>query len=254
MKKLAKLVIFTLGLVVLYSCTKPIDAIDNLKKSCLYDSKQDYFKKWSNTFTEIDTYNQAGTSIVSKSFIYPIGYFQLSSNSTYNVVSDGVPLSGTWDVNDSCKLVLDAGTQLERKFNVMLLSKDSLTLSRKDNGIMYIQHYVSFNCPEVPLLEAQWDNTTIVTESFNSTGVTGSSIDYPVGYFRLNADYTYNRVSDNVPLDGVWQINDACQLVLDKGTPIERTFDIQKLTPDSLIIWRKDISQGFNYLQKYKKH
>lgn len=253
MKKNTNLIISALGLLFFYSCSKPADSIDNLKKSCLYNSKVDYFKKWSNTFTEIDVYNTGGT-IDSKTFIYPVGYFQLSSNSTYSVLSNGVPLAGVWDVTDSCKLLLDKGTSLERQFDVLKLSPDSLTLHRKNNNTVYIQHYVAFSCPETEKLLYRWDNTVIESQYFDNTGVTSTGVQYPDGYFTLNADHTYNRLSNSVSLDGVWEINDACQLVLDKSTPLERSFEVEKVTADSLVIWRKDVTLGVNYLQRYKKH
>ncbi|SHN17824.1 hypothetical protein [Mucilaginibacter sp. OK098] len=252
-RKITNLIIFALALSTLYSCQKQADAIDHLKKSCLYDVKMDYFKKWSNTFTEIDTYNSTG-AIASKSFIYPVGYFQLSANSTYNVLSNSVPLTGVWDITDSCKLLLDKGTPLERQFDVLKLSTDSLTLHRKDNNIVYTQHYVSFRCPETAKLLFRWDNTVIESEYFNSSGVYSTSVQYPDGFFTLNADNTYNRISNGVSLNGVWEINDACQLVLDKSTSNERSFEVQKVTADSLVIWRKDVPNGVNYLQRYKKH
>ena len=253
MRKITTLIMFIVALGTLYSCQKRTDAIDHLKKSCLYNAKTDYFKKWSNTFTEIDTYNSAG-AIDSKSFIYPIGYFQLNTNSTYNVLSNGVPLTGVWDVTDSCKLLLDKGTPLQRQFDVLKLSNDSLTLRRKDNNIVYTQHYVSFSCPETAKLLFRWDNTVIESEYFNSLGVYSTDVQYPDGFFTLNSNKTYNRISDGVSLDGTWEINDACQLVLDKTTPLERSFEIQKVTADSLVIWRKDVANGVNYLQRYKKH
>ena len=253
-KTLPYLIVIFFGLSILYSCQKTPDAIQALKKSCLYNNKIDYFKKWSNTFTEVDTYTSAG-AIQNKSFIYPYGYFQLSSNSTYNVLSDNVPLAGTWTVTDSCKLELDPGTSLDRKFDVLELSNDSLTLRQKIGTTVYTQHYVAFACPDITRIENQWDNTDIVEQAYNSTSILSTSYVYPVGYFKLNSDLTYNVLSDGVPLNGTWQLDpNGCQLVLDKNTSIQRAFDIQLLTPDSLTIWRKDTIARMNYLQHYKKH
>jgi hypothetical protein len=241
------------AITALSSCVKDQTAIDDLKKSCLYDDKVDYFKRWANTFTEIDTYNAAG-AIESRAFIHPIGYFQLNSNSTYNVLSDNVPLSGAWDITDSCQLVLDPKAPLERKFDVLKLTNDSLTLRRKAGNKLYTQHYVAYKCPTLAQLQKRWDNTYINVENYDATGVTGSYTIYPIGFFQLNADASYNRVSDGVSLDGIWSITDGCQLMLDKGTSLERSFEIQRVTTDSLTIWRKDQATQTNYLQNYVKH
>jgi len=249
------LLILIIGSIAITSCNKTPDAVEKLKQSCLYDSKTDYFKKWANTFTEIDVTDSSGT-VKQRSYIYPLGYFQLNSNSTYSVLSDNIPLSGNWTVTDSCQLELDAGTLLDRKFNVLLLTKDSLTLKRKaSRGLTYIQHYGAYQCPDVAQLEKQWDNTYILEQNYNSTSLFNSYYVYPVGYFTLNSDFTYNRLSDGVPLDGSWVLDpNGCKLILDKGTSLERGFDIQKITPDSLVIWRKDTVAMMNYQQHYIKH
>jgi len=237
-----------------YSCNKTPDAVEKLKQSCLYDVKMDYFKKWANTFTEIDVTGGEG-SVQSRSYIYPLGYFQLSSNSTYNVLSDNVPLSGTWTVTDSCQLELDAGTSLDRKFDVLLLTTDSLTLRRKTPGLTYIQHYSAYQCPSVSQLVAEWDNTYILEQNYNSTSVYNTQYVYPTGYFTLNSDFSYNVLSDGVPLNGQWELDpNGCKLVLDKNTNLQRAFDIQKITADSLVIWRKDTVAQMNYQQHYIKH
>ena len=207
-------------IVVLFtvqSCSKTKSAIEKLKKSCLYNSKIDYFKKWANTYTEIDQLSATGT-VQSKSIIYPLGYFQLNSNSTYNVLSDNVPQNGAWDVTDSCQLVLDPKTELERKFDVVLLRNDSLIIQRKSGTIMYIQHYIADKCPSLTLLEQQWDNTYTSEQSYNSTSVFNTVLIYPVGFFKLNSDFSYNVLSDGVPENGPWELDPVgCKLVLDKG-------------------------------------
>jgi hypothetical protein len=251
------LIILFTGITILasiVSCNKTPDAVEKLKQSCLYDSKTDYFKKWANTFTEIDVTNSAGV-VQSKSYIYPLGYFQLNSSSTYNVLSDNYPLSGNWTITDSCQLELDAGTALDRKFDVLLLTADSLTLKRTATGFTYIQHYAAYQCPDVTQLEKQWDNAYILEQNYNSTIVYNPIYGTPTGYFILNSDYSYDVLSDGVPLNGQWTLDpNGCKLVLDKGTNLERGFDIQKITADSLVIWRKDTVAQMNYQQHYIKH
>lgn len=241
-------------LCIFYSCNKQPDAVAALKKSCLYNNKIDYFKRWANTFTEIDIYSTSGT-IQKQSFIYPYGYFQLNSDASYNVLSDNVPFGGLWTVSDSCQLVLDPGKTYQRNFDVLKLSNDSLTLRRKTGDTVYTQHYIAFTCPDVTKLEYQWNNTSIVEQSYTATSVSSPVYIYPYGYFKLNSDLSYNVLSDGVPLNGTWQIDpNGCKLVLDKNTSLERAFDIQQLTADSLTIWRKDTIQKVNYLQHYKKN
>jgi len=235
------------------SCVKSIDAVEDLKKSCLYDDKTDYFKKWASVFTEVDTYNTAGT-VFNRSYLYPLGYFQLSEKSTYYVLSNGKPFGGNWDVSDSCELVLDPGDFIEKRYKVVKLTADSLTLTRKENNIVYTQHYAAYKCPDESKLANRWDNVSILEEYYTPNGALYPSINFPDGYLKLNLNGTYNRPSNGVNLDGKWQINQKCRLELDKGTSIERAFDIQKLTADSLIIWRKDSVNSVNYLQKYVKH
>jgi hypothetical protein len=126
-------------LSVFYSCS----SVSKLKSSCLYNNKTSYLKKWSNAFIEIDIYNTAGTVLQDHSIIYPYGYFQLNNNASYQVLSDNVPHNGTWAVSDSCQLILDSGTSIQRSFDVLKLSNDSLTIRRKDGNMVYIQHYAA---------------------------------------------------------------------------------------------------------------
>lgn len=254
MKKLLAVLLFISGAIFVSSCTKSVDAIETLKKSCLYNDKIDYFKRWSNTFTKIDTYT-AGGQIQQSDEIYPIGYFKLNSDMTYNVFSDGVPQVGTWDLNSNCQLVLDSNKSNQRNFDVVSLTPDSLTIRRKSGNTVYTQHYRTFTCPNFAGLEAQWDNTVTYYEHYLDDRITYTEADNPLGYFRLNTDMTYNVLSNGVPQDGPWNIDpQSCKLVLDNGMPSQRAFDIQKLTTDSLAIWRKDTVKKINYLQYYIKH
>ncbi|WP_259068414.1 hypothetical protein HDF24_09315 [Mucilaginibacter sp. X4EP1] len=242
-----------ISLSLFNSCNKEPAAVAKLKASCLYNNKVNYFQKWSNTFTEIDIYTTSG-AIQSQSFIYPYGYFQLNSDASYNVLSDNVPLKGTWTVSDSCQLILDPGTKIQRSFDVLKLSNDSLTIRRKAGDTVYTQHYIAYACPTAAQLEYQWNNVFTVEQNYNASTIFNTSYIYPVGYFKLNSDFSYNVVSDGVPLNGTWTIDTGCKLVLDKNTSLQRSFDIQQLTADSLTIWRKDTVNQINYLQHYKKN
>jgi len=243
------------SVVMLASCQKDLPSIEKLKKSCLYNDKIDYFKKWANTYTEIKICG-CTSSIAKNSVIDPIGYFQLNSDGSYNVYSDGVPLSGKWTVTPDCKLMLDSNTVRQRAFDVVSLNSDSIVLKRKSGDTTFIQHYLSYHCPSESQLEYRWDNTTTVIQNYDIASViTGSQTIYPDGYFTLNPDKTYNVLSNGVPLDGQWLLDqNSCKLVLDKGMPLERAFDIQQITTDSLTIWRKDTLQKVNYLQHYIKY
>jgi hypothetical protein len=253
MKKIFPLLMLAiLVITATSSCLKTTDAIENLKKSCLYDAKKDYFNKWANVYTTIQTSDTVG--VITQNTIFPVGYFQLSADGTYSRMSNNVPLSGKWDVTDSCKLVLDPGNNLKREFEVVKLTADSLTLRRKEGKKVYIQHYAAFHCFDLTQIIHRWDNTVIEQQTYNGENVYPSYTIYPNGNFTLNSDYTYTRLSNNDYLEGKWLVNSNCQLVLDKGTNLERSFDIQKLTADSLIIWRKDTLAHANYLQKYIKH
>ncbi|MEO6979324.1 MAG: hypothetical protein ABI113_13125, partial [Mucilaginibacter sp.] len=111
------------------------------------------------------------------------------------------------------------------------------------------------SCTKDATIEYRWDNVSIETQTLNSSGtVTGSSFQYPAGYILLNPDHTYNRPSNGVTLNGGWEINSNCELALDKTTSDARTFAIDKVTVDSLVISRKDVSLSVKYVQRYKKH
>jgi len=75
--------------------------------------------------------------------IYPTGIFKLNSDSTYNVMSDDVPLNGKWMVNSDCSITLDQNSSNKRTFAIVKLTQDSLVISRKDESTLtiYTQHY-----------------------------------------------------------------------------------------------------------------
>ena len=245
------LTVAILALTAIASCVKPPEAIDNLKNSCLYDDKTDYFKKWANSFTEVITTDENGA--VHSKTIYPLGYFWINSDGTYRTLSNFAPKTGKWDVTDSCKFVLDPGRFNKREFDVVKLTADSLVLSRKQGKTVYIQHYAAFNCFDISKIITTWDNTETEIQYYNDTTYYSNSI-FPVGYFKLEANTNYSRLSNGNYLDGKWSVDGECHLVLDKGKDLERAFEVQKLTTDSLVIWRKDTVAHANYLQKYVKH
>jgi len=224
--------------------------------SCSY---QPYMvKKWVNTYIQQDNYSSDGATVVSSNLIYPIGFFELNSDSTYRVVSNNVPLNGKWSMNiDKCDLTLDAGTSLARTFEIVKASADSLIIRRKAGNVAYIQHYKAYNCPTLAQLEQQWDNIDIRTDYVTNGTLSGSNYIYPTGYFKLNANLSYNVLSSGATLDGSWLLLDqshGCPLVLDQATSLERSFDIIKITSDSLTIYREDIINQSAYTQRYKKH
>ncbi|MDB5146689.1 MAG: hypothetical protein JWQ57_709 [Mucilaginibacter sp.] len=215
-------------------------------------------KKWINAYTEEDTYSSDGSTVTGTTTIHPIGFFELNSDSTYRVVSNNVPLNGKWKANSSfCELTLDTGTSRQRTFEIVKANDDSLVIRRKEGNVAYIQHYAAYKCPTLAQLEQTWDNIDIRIDYVTNGSFSGSSYVYPIGYFRLNANATYNVDSNGVPLDGSWQLLDqshGCPLVLDAGTSIQRSFDVTQITGDSLTIYREDLSNGAAYIQRYKKH
>lgn len=240
-----------------YSCKR----VDNVTPpKCTYTASEKlalFSQKWLNTYTQVDTYNAAGTSKTT-SLIYPIGYFQLNGTQTYNVLSDNVPFDGTWTINSNCQLVLDSNNvSLKRAFDVVTLTKDSLTIRRKQNNIVYTQHYKTFYCPSSASLQYQWDNGLIRTDYFVGTSTAIAATDFTSfpGYFKMNANATYNVVSGSDTRSGQWTLNQAgCKLILDQNTANERSFEIITASTDSLIIWRRDATINGAYTQHYKKH
>lgn len=231
-------------------------AIKITPPTCVRVSSIEY--QWNNTYTEIATYH-GKDSITSKSIIYPIGYFKINTNNTYNILSNGVPNNGKWLINSqNCQLTLDKGTASERSFVISTVTVDSLTITRKDtvNKIIYTQHYIKNipppTCVSLKSIEYQWNNTYTIIQYNNGR----TNTIYPVGYFKLNTNNTYNVFSNGVPNNGKWLINSAnCQLTLDKGTTSERLFSIDAVTTDSLTISRKDTINKVTYKQHYvKKH
>lgn len=257
MKILSYFIVFGCILAV-YSC-RPVDENEPSTPKCTFTSADKVTmlnQKWMNTFTQIDTYNTAGTSKTT-STIYPVGYFALTSNKKYDIISDNVPLNGNWEININCQLVLDSATTLQRNFDVIALSADSLTIRRKQDNVVYTQHYRIFTCPSAVALQNTWDNAVFRTDYYLNDGKTISRSDYATtpGYFKMNADASYNVVSGSDTRSGKWFINSVgCKLVLDQNTSIERSFNVFKITTDSLVIFRNDATINGALTQHYKKH
>jgi len=112
------------------------------------------------------------------------------------------------------------------------------------------------SCFNTTQLEKRWNNAYTISQYYNSTNnITNTQIDSPKGYFTLNTNGSYNVLSNNIPLDGIWQINEAnCNLVLDINTSIQRSFSVIKLTNDSLVISTKDSANMVIRTQHYVKN
>jgi hypothetical protein len=261
MKKKFVLYFLLLLSVFAYSCKKELQAT----KICLHDSSVDYLKRWAIVLTETDERDVNG-AILKKTIIYPNGYFQINSDFTYNLYSDGAPVNGKWNINANCQFVLNPNTVSEHKYSVMQLSADSLTIAESTGSTTITQHYASFNCPSLASLEFRWDNAYTLQASYQIDTLSKSQYIYAVGYFKLNADASYNVFVGTTPsagsnvtaapvINGTWGISQpGCLLILDKNKPNERSYDVERLTTDSLIIWRKDTVIKMNYLQHYSKH
>jgi hypothetical protein len=118
------------------------------KTDCPYTSPKSLDKltqRWINTVTEIhDTQSGSDRSLYND---HPIGYFQLNNNKTYDRTSNGVPLKGNWDINDNCQLMLDYKTRIQRSFDIVKLTPDTLIIRRRDENLVYVQHYKAIHNP-----------------------------------------------------------------------------------------------------------
>lgn len=82
------------------------------------------------------------------------------------------------------------------------------------------------------------------------------------GFFRLNPDASYNVVFNSLipgappppPVNGTWGVaQPGCLVVLDKNKTNERSFEVQKVNADSLVIWRKDTVNHLNLSRHYSR-
>lgn len=251
--------LFLMAGMLASSCKKEIKD----SEICLHDSSVNYFKRWAAVLTVTEAYNNNG-DLIKRTIVHPNGYFQINSDFTYSLYSDAAPVNGKWSINANCQFVLNANTFKERKFSVIKLSADSLTIRQTENNITTTQHYASFTCPELSSLQFRWDNAFTVQASYSINADTVYGVQYlrPAGYFKLNPDASYNVFVGTVnsapfpaPTNGTWGIaQPGCLLILDKNKPGERSYEVQKLTADSLVIWRKDTIAKVNFLNHYSKH
>jgi hypothetical protein len=256
-----KLILYFLIATSLYigACKK----IEKETQICLHDSSIDYMKRWAIVSTQIQALSDSG-EVKKDVTIYPNGYFQINSDFTYNLYSDDAPVNGKWNINKNCQFVLNPNTEAERRFSVDKLSADSLVISEYANRTLTTQHYAAFTCPSFASIEYRWDNVFTLQTSYNTSTVSAPQLVKTSGYFKLNADASYNvfnasGINGSAPsqqvVNGTWGIaQPGCLLVLDKNKPNEISYDVQKLTTDSLVIWRKDTIAKKNFLQHYSKH
>ena len=117
---------------------RPVNKADN---DCPYSRPENLdmlSQRWINTFTEIYS-NYSGRTRIS--YLQPVGYFQMNSDNSYSRYSNGDFLKGNWHISNNCQLVLDAGTQIQRKFDIIKLQADSLVIRRQGDSEVYTQHY-----------------------------------------------------------------------------------------------------------------
>ncbi|MCC8425272.1 hypothetical protein [Mucilaginibacter sp. UR6-11] len=239
------------------SCKKEVRS----SQICLHESSIDYLKRWAVEATETDVRDADG-KLISHHITHPSGYFQINGDFTYNLFSDDAPVNGKWNINRDCEFVLNPTTAKERRFSVIRLSDDSLTLKQTVGHTTILQRYTAFKCPTLASLQFRWDNVFTLEAPYGPDTVFKAIYLKQPGYFKLNPDASYNLVMGPVngmppppPLNGTWGIaQPGCLIVLDKRKVNERYFEVQKLTKDSLVIWRKDTIAKINYLQHYMKH
>ena len=257
MKKSPYLFFVLLAAVLLASCKK----IEQKTEICLHDSSIDYMKRWDVEKIVTDLYD-ANDKLISHKSAYPNGYFQINSDFTYNLFSDDAPVNGKWNINKNCEFVLNPATAKERRFAVIKLSDDSLVLQQNVGHTVIIQRYGAFKCPTLASLQFRWDNAFTLQAPYGPDTVFKAIYLRQPGYFKLNVDASYNLVMGGTsnmppppPVNGTWGLTQpGCLVVLDKNKPNEKSFEVQKLTADSLVIWRKDTVAKLNLLQHFSKH
>lgn len=258
MKRYSLIWCFLLCAIYFTACRKDERTTD----ICLHDSSINYMKRWSIRSYETDVVDANG-NLLSRYFVYPNGYFQVNSDFSYNLYSDDAPFNGKWSINKSCEFVLNANTFRERRFTVVQLSDDSLTIVQKSGRTTVIQKYAAFKCPSFPSLIARWDMAFTLQRPYGIDTVYKSEYVKQSGYFRLNPDASYNVVFNALapgtqpapPINGTWGIaQPGCLVVLDKNKTNERSFEVQKVNADSLVIWRKDTLNKLNLSRHYSRH
>ena len=68
------------------------------------------------------------------------------------------------------------------------------------------------------------------------SGVKKTTIIPAYGYFNINFNTTYKLFGDLEPTEGKWLIDDNCNFVLKPLKGTQHTYQVKKLTPDSLVI------------------
>ena len=257
MKRYPYICFVLLAALYISACKKAVKSTD----ICLHNSSIDYMKRWAILTTQTDVFETSG-AVKSHTITHPNGFFQVNSDFTYNLFSDDAPVDGKWNINSNCDFVLNPNTAKERRFSVISLSDDSLTLLQTVGHTTITQRYTAFKCPSHASLQYRWDNAFTLETSYRQDTVFKPQYVVQPGYFRLNGDASYivvnmavNGITPPPPITGTWGIaQTGCQLVLDKNKTNEKSYDIQKLSADSLVIWRKDTVFKRNLLRHYSKH
>jgi len=228
-------------------------------ESCDYEL--DISHKWYNTYTTIESYSDdARTKKTSTTIISPVGFLKVDPNGSYEIVSDDIAQIGNWKIDKiSCQLVLSDKSviSIAVHYDVLNLSSGNLVVKKVVGNTVHTEHYKTAACPSVAQLTKRWDNDKIFYFNYfpNTNTIFNPYLVYPIGYFKLNTDLTYNVVSNGVPLNGTWRLGlPYCMIDLDAEKYNARSFEVVKITTDSLVIWRKDAANSKAYLQYYLKH
>jgi hypothetical protein len=261
MRKILSLtaILIFLSSMVIISCKSEVDDSDPENPKINY--KLLIPAKWYNTTTTVDTYTNDARTTKTGTVVSPsVGFLKIDAKGTYEIVSDDVAEIGNWSIDEiKGKLTLAdlAVTSIVVEYDILDISAVGLVVKRVKGNKVYTQRYKSASCPTIAQLSKQWDNSKtfyFYYDSFTKL-INNPTLIYPVGYFRLNTDLTYNVLSNGVPLNGSWKLGEPyCMLDLDLTKLNERSFEVVKLTTDSLVIWRKDASANTAYLQYYLKH
>ncbi|WP_421945815.1 hypothetical protein [Pedobacter sp.] len=259
MKKITLISSIAMFLVTLtvISCRKHEE--EEATKSCNY--KLDIAYKWYNTYTTLETYSDnTRAKKISTKVISTVGFLKVDPSGTYEIVNNDIAQVGSWKLDENtCQLTLSDKSikSIIVQYDILSLATGNLIIKRIDGNMVYTEHYKTADCSTVAQLTKQWDNNKIYYFDYYSSTNTfiNPYLVYPVGYFKLNTDLTYNVVSDGVPLNGTWKLGQPyCMIDLDVAKYNARSFEIVKITSDSLVIWRKDPTVGRAYLQYYLKH
>ena len=70
----------------------------------------------------------------------------------------------------------------------------------------------------------------------NETGAKKTTIIPAYGYFSINFNSTYKLFGDTEPAEGKWSVDDNCNFVLKPLKGSQHSYQVKKLTTDSLVI------------------